>query len=295
MPVTDRQEIRVRLAEIKLERVRVFYFDRNKSLLGGAFTTGELIFHAVVRQVRSQHSNAALAILINIFQVLALVMVFYMIMSFMGPRVAKIRGEFLLYLLSGVFLYITHIRAVGTISGVGAGNNPMMLHSPMNMMVMLLAAAFGSLYTQMVTIIVILFVYSVGVGPLEIQNPGGAFGMLMLAWFTGCAVGVVFMALKPWFPTTAKILNTIYTRLNMIFSGKMFVANALGGTMLAMFAWNPLFHIVDQCRGFVFKNYYPRNTNWEYAVWVGLALLLIGLMGIFFTRQHVSQSWDARR
>lgn len=275
--------------------LRVFYYKRNRSLIGGAFTTAELVFHAVVRNVRSQHSNAVLSVLINIFQVLVLVSVFYVIMSLLGARVAKIRGEFILYLLSGVFLFLTHIKAVGSVSGLDTGNNPMMLHSPMNMMVVLMAAAFGSLYTQVLTIVIILFVYSVSVAPLEIQEPGGAFAMLMLAWFTGCAVGVVFMAIKPWFPTTATIMSTIYRRLNMVFSGKMFVGNALGGFMLTMFAWNPLFHIIDQCRGFVFRNYYPRNTNWEYPVWVGLALLLIGLLGIFFTRQHVSQSWSARR
>ena len=32
-----------------------------------------------------------------------MVLVFYLIMSFMGARVAKMRGEFILYLLSGVF------------------------------------------------------------------------------------------------------------------------------------------------------------------------------------------------
>lgn len=273
----------------------MFYYKRNQTLLGGAFTTAELVFHAVVRNIRAQHSNAIIAVGLNILQMIMLVTVFYFIMSFMGARVAKIRGEFVLYLLSGVFLFMTHIKSVGAISGVGAANNPMMLHSPMNVMVMLLAAACGTLYTQVVSILVILFVYSVSVAPVEIQEPGGAFAMLILAWFTGCTVGLVFLAIAPWFPSTAKMLSTVYKRMNMVFSGKMFVANALGGFLLTMFAWNPLFHIIDQCRGFVFRNYFPRNTSWEYALWVGIALLMIGLLGEFFTRKHVSQSWDARR
>jgi ABC-type polysaccharide/polyol phosphate export permease len=273
----------------------VFYFKRNQTLLGGAFTTMELVFHAVVRSVRSQHANAVMAILINIMQVVVMALIFYLIMSFMGTRVAKIRGEFILYILSGVFLFMMHVQSVGSISGVKGVNNPMMLHSPMNVMVMILAAAFGTLYKQMMSILVILFVYSVTVKPLEIQDPGGAFAMLILSWFTGCAVGLVFMALKPWLPTFSSMASNVYRRLNMVFSGKMFVANALGGGILMMFAWNPLFHIIDQCRGFVFRNYFPRNTSWEYALWVGIALLMIGLLGEFFTRKHVSQSWNARR
>nr|WP_217359099.1 ABC transporter permease [Ruegeria arenilitoris] len=265
-------------------------------MAGGAFTTSELIYHAVVRSIRAQRSNAVLAVMINIVQVVALVTVFYLIMTLIGKLtgVAKIRGNPILFLLSGVFLFLTHVKSVNSVTGVATGNNPMMLHSPMNMMVALLATAFGVFYTQLVSILVILFVYHVLVDPLEIQDPGGAFYMLVLAWFTGCSIGVVFMALKPWLPTFVAITSTVYRRLQMIFSGKMFVANSLGGLTLTMFIWNPLFHIVDQCRGFVFRNYYPRNTNWEYPLWVGLVLLLIGLLGIFFTRQHVSKSWGAR-
>ncbi|WP_299661363.1 ABC transporter permease [uncultured Ruegeria sp.] len=275
----------------------MFHYKRNQSLIGAAFTTAELIFHAVVRNIRSQHSNAVLAIVINIVQIVLLVTVFYLLMSLLGrfTGVAKIRGEQVLFLLSGVFLFLTHIKSVTAIAGVGNGNNPMTLHSPMTMMVMLSAASFGILYTQLISIAVILFVYSVAVSPIEIQEPGGAFAMLVLAWFTGCSVGLVLLALSPWFPRTVEILKTVYRRLNMVFSGKMFVGNALGGFALTMFAWNPLFHIIDQCRGFVFRNYFPRNSSWEYALWVGIVLTMIGLLAEFYTRKQVSKSWDARR
>ncbi len=273
----------------------MFHYKRNQSLLGGAFTTAELIFHAVVRNIRSQHTNAVMAILINILQVIIVASAFYFILSLMGTRIAKIRGEFILFLLSGVFLFLTHIKSVGAIAGVGDGNNPMTLHSPMTMMVMLSAAALGTFYTQLVSILVILFVYSVTVSPLEIQDPGGAFAMLALAWFTGCSVGLVLLSLKPWFPNTVTILTNVYRRMNMVFSGKMVVGNALGGFLLTMFAWNPLFHVIDQCRGFVFRNYFPRNSSWEYALWVGIVLTMIGLLAEFYTRKQVSKSWDARR
>ena len=65
----------------------------------------------------------------------------------------------------------------------------------------------------------------------------------------------------------------------MIASDKMFVANTLPSFMLVMFDWNPLFHLIDQARGFTFINYFPRNSNWEYAVYVAIALIMLGLMG----------------
>ncbi|MBB3994079.1 hypothetical protein GGR95_001720 [Sulfitobacter undariae] len=32
-----------------------------------------------------------------------------------------------------------------------------------------------------------------------------------------------------------------------------------------------------------------------YALWVGLVLVMVGLMGEFYTRRHASISWSARR
>ena len=75
----------------------------------------------------------------------------------------------------------------------------------------------------------------------------------------------------------------------------MFVANMLPGSMLALFAWNPLFHIIDQCRGFVFINYNPHHSDWQYAWWWGVVLTVIGMMGEFYTRKYASLSWSARR
>jgi ABC-type polysaccharide/polyol phosphate export permease len=81
----------------------------------------------------------------------------------------------------------------------------------------------------------------------------------------------------------------------MIASGKMFVANTLPGFMIAMFDWNPLFHIIDQCRGYAFINYNPRYTSWEYPLIVACCFIILGLMGEFYTRRHASVSWYARR
>ena len=84
-------------------------------------------------------------------------------------------------------------------------------------------------------------------------------------------------------------------RANMIASGKMFVANTLPPTMVMMFDWNPLFHIIDQCRGFTFANYFPHKTDLYYPIYILIVLVVIGLMGEFFTRQYASNSWSARR
>ncbi|MBW4706829.1 ABC transporter permease [Roseobacter sp. YSTF-M11] len=268
---------------------------RKESGLGSALTLMELVYHSIVRSVRKTHNNAFLAIGINLLQMLIMVVAFYFMFSILGLRGSAIRGDFLLYIMSGIFLYMTHTKSMGAVVGSEGPASPMMQHAPMNTIVAIGSAALGALYIQVLSLLLILFGYHVAFNPLVIDQPIAAFGMLLVAWFTGVALGLVLLAIKPWFPQFVTVFSTIYQRANMIASGKMFVANSLPGFMLALFDWNPLFHAIDQARGFAFINYNPRYTDWHYAMWVGVVLVMIGLMGEFYTRRHASLSWSARR
>ena len=263
------------------------------SSLQSAFNILELIYHATVRSVRKSHGNALIGLAMSIMQTVVLVAVFFVMFSILGLRGSAIRGDFLLYIMSGIFLFLTHNKAVGAVQGSEGPASAMMLHAPMNTTIAIASAALGCLYIQTLALFVILFVYHVGFHPYDIIDPVFAYGMVLLAWFSGCAVGMVFLALKPWMPGFVGIASQIYTRANMIASGKMFVANTLPGYMLAMFDWNPLFHCIDQARGFVFINYNPHYSSVSYPLILSLILIMVGLMGEFYTRRHASVSWSA--
>ena len=107
---------------------------------------------------------------------------------------------------------------------------------------------------QLLSIIVILGFYYPAFTPFVIEQPLGAFMMFVLAWRSGCAIGLVIYELKPWGPDMVILVQTVFQRLNMVASGKMFVANSLPGSVFVMFTLNPLFHVIDQARGFAFIN-----------------------------------------
>lgn len=276
----------------------MFQFQRGRKPqtgIGAAINIAELIYHSIVRSVRKSHNNAFLALAVNMLQVVIFVIAFYVMFTILGLRSAAIRGDFLIYILSGIFLYMTHTKTLAAVVGSEGPASAMMQHAPMNTVISICSAAMGALYIQLLSLFLILFVYHVAFTPFDIEDPISAFAMVLLAWFTGAALGLVLLALKPWFPTAVSIFVTIYQRANMIASGKMFLANSLPSFMLAMFDWNPLFHCIDQSRGYVFINYNPRYSSWEYAMWVGIVLVMIGLMGEFYTRKNASASWYARR
>ena len=106
---------------------------------------------------------------------------------------------------------------------------------------------------------------------------------------------MVFRAAKPWWPQGIGVISQFYQRANMITSGKMFVVNNMPPRLRGYFDWNPLFHIIDQGRGFIFLNYSPRYTSITYPIVIALICVVIGLMGEFYTRKYASLSWSAKR
>ncbi len=254
----------------------------------------ELIYHHAVRDVRKSHGNAIIGLLLNIAQTMILVAVFMLIFVAMGMRGAAIRGDTLIYLISGVFLFMVHVKVIGKVVGTDGPASNMMQHRPMNPIIAIGGAALGELYIQLLSVLVILFLYHAIWAPIEIHQPVAAFGMLLAVWFAGVAVGVVLYAIRPWMPGLSQLLTMAITRLNMVASGKFFLANALPEAYLKYFAWNPLFHAIDQARGFAFINYNPMHTSMLYPVYVGVGLLLLGMLGEFYTRHRASLSWSAR-
>lgn len=267
--------------------------EESQSLIYGAFRLFDLIFHNTVRSIRKGHRDAVFAILASVIQTLVMVAAFYLFMSVLGLRGAAIRGDFILYIMSGIFVFMVHIKSMGAVAGAEGPTSAMMQHLPMSTTVSVWAAALSALYTQLVAMFTILLGYHLIWKPLEVHQPMGALAMLLLAWFSGCAVGMVLLAINPWLPRPVGIAKQIYSRFNMFASGKMFVANTLPVKLVALFAWNPLFHIIDQGRGFIFINYNPLKSSLAYPIIVSVVLLVIGLIGESQTRRHVSLSWTA--
>lgn len=273
----------------------MFQAQRRKTRIGSTLDLFELIFHATVRNVRKSHRNALIGLLINIFQTVLMVAVFYFMFEILNLRSIAIRGDFLLYVMSGVFMFMTHTKTLGAVSGAEGPTSAMMKHAPMNTIVTISAAALSALYLQVLSAAIVLYFYHAAISRLHIDNMAGTLGIFLLAWFSGLAIGVVLLAAKPWAPDVIGMISTVYQRVNMIASGKMFVVNMMSASMINLFDWNPLFHCIDQVRGTMFLNYTPHFTSLTYPIVVSVVILGLGLMLEFYTRRHASISWGAGR
>ena len=265
------------------------------NLITATTTTLTLIYHQAVHNLRQKHRNALIGLLMTMLQSVMMVGGFLLLFLVMGNRQSPIRGDYPLFMMSGVLIFMAFGQALGGVAGAGASTSAMMKHGPMNTAIAMSGAALAGLYTSVLSALVLTLGYHVALKPVEIENWRGALAMIIFGWGWGCALGLVFLSIRAWFPIPGRIITNVFQRINMIASGKMFAGNMMPSAVLAMFDWNPLFHIIDQARGFVFINYTPHNSSLAYPLYVTLAVLMIGLMAEFVTRNAASLSWTQGR
>ena len=150
-----------------------------------------------MRDVRKTHRNALVGLFMNMMQTIVFVLTFYAMFELLGIRGDTIRSDFLLYIMSGIFLFMCHTKAMSAVVQSEGPASAMMQHAPMNTIIAIYAAALSSLYLQLLSLFCVLFIYHVVFVPVVIDDPIGAMWMLLAAWFSGVAIGTVFLALKP--------------------------------------------------------------------------------------------------
>jgi ABC-type polysaccharide/polyol phosphate export permease len=187
--------------------------------LMGLFEFSAIVYHTIVNNVRKSKRNAVQALLLEILQASMMVIFFYFMIQFLGMRSFAVRGSYVLYVMSGVFLYMTHNKSISSVSA-GSATNPMLKHAPISTLMMIVSGALTTLYIQMLAIIVIAFVANVLIDPFTVYNLKVLALCLILAWGSGIAIGLMFLSINPYAPETMKVVNKVYLRANMIFSGK---------------------------------------------------------------------------
>lgn len=272
----------------------VYTTRRNRSTLAAAISFVDLLYHSVVRDIRKKSGNATLGLLLVLAQNLIMLAIFSLMYTVLNLRGVAIRGDFVIFLLTGIFLFLTHNQAISSVSGSVGPTSPMMLHAPMNTIIAILGSALSSLYMQLLAAVLILLVVHMLRGELEYYDPAGLILPFFLAWVSGLAIGLLFLVARPFAPKFVPMVSMLYRRANMITSGKMLPANYMTVGMVSWFDWNPLFHVIDQSRGAAFVNYFPRNSNIEYPIYFTLVVVSIGLMVEFWLRKNMGESWGKR-
>ena len=150
----------------------MFAPNRARTRLNGFFEITGLIFEGTAREIRKNSRNPILAILSEVMRVLVFVAVFYVMFAVLGNRTAPLRGDFVIFLVSGIFLFFAHTRAVSAVLGAEGPTSAMMQHAPMNSIISIGSSALSVLYSQAMAAGIILLGYHVFTGNVVIDKTG---------------------------------------------------------------------------------------------------------------------------
>ena len=167
----------------------MFRVPAQKTPFLGFASLAELVFHASVRHIRKSNHNAIVGLIVNIVQSVILVLIMYALFTLLKMRGSAVRGDFMLYTMTGIFMYMTHTKTLQAVAKSDGPTSSMMKHAPMNTIVSIGAAALATLYLQVLSMAVILFFYHVVFNPITIDQPVGAMAMVLLAWASGIGSG----------------------------------------------------------------------------------------------------------
>ncbi len=70
----------------------------------------DLIYYSAIRDIRKNHRNALMGLILNIFQTVLMVASFYAMLALLGMRGSAVRGDYLPYIMSGIFLYMPILK-----------------------------------------------------------------------------------------------------------------------------------------------------------------------------------------
>jgi len=245
----------------------MFEVNQKKSKLYSAFRFGELLYHGIVREVRKKYRSPIVGLVTEIVQSILYVAFFLLFTKIMGNHRSPIRGNEVVYILTGVFLFMVHIRAISAVMATKGPLNPMNLHTSVNSLLTILSASIATIYTQILAFFVVLFATNVFLERVEIFNPKGFAFAFFASWIAGIAIGNLMLSLSVFLPNLMKVVSQVFQRINMIFSGKFFVPNMIAPNIFWLFTWNPLFHVIDYSRDAAFINYTATRTSISYALW----------------------------
>lgn len=246
-----------------------------------------LVYSLVVRDLRTEHKNAALGIILSVAQPLAVGLVFYGFMMLIGGRGGQIRGDDMTFILIGFILFFMHVRTLAAVAG--SLKQDMMNHQRVTPFLMICVKAISAAYKNVLAFIIMLILNYLLRGVFEMQDALLFLVVMFWCWLFGIAAGVVLLAANRYL-TWGSILQTTYVRIMFFTSGKFFVANAMPGVMRPFMDWNPLFHLLDQGRSAAFLNYTARTTEMSYPMTVIMALLIVAMLVEHYVRVNYSAS-----
>jgi ABC-type polysaccharide/polyol phosphate export permease len=237
---------------------------------GGRFLA---LVHATTVNAIGRQATGSFGLLEAFAMPVALCSGFLLAYHFIGMFRPPVRGDIVVFLLTGIYLFQLASRTRG--AAVLTGGGPLMHHQPVQPVMLAWAGALSSLYIVVVSMGLIFGAAVLVQGGIAAHDPAGLIAPILLAWLFGVGSGMLMSGIARY-AGGAQLMGIMWQRAMFLTSGIFFLADTVPGWMRPWFDWNPLFHLIDRMRDAAFVNYAGGDTSLGYPAAVIAAMLLAG-------------------
>jgi len=92
----------------------------NKMFFSSLVSMWSVVYVTAVQNVRKEHRIPLMSLVNAVMKSLIFVLSFVLMFEILGMRAAAIRGDFIIYLMTGIFMFMTHLAAIGAVSNAPA-------------------------------------------------------------------------------------------------------------------------------------------------------------------------------
>lgn len=232
-----------------------------------------LLAHALAVQNIARQSTGSFGLLGAFAAPVAMCVGFLAAYEFLGLFRPAIRGDIVIFLLTGIYLFQLASRTRGAAELTGGG--ALLWHQPVQPALVAWSGALSALYITGASMALILTAAGLWRGLPGAADPAGLVAPLLLAWLFGVGSGMVMSGVARY-TGGAGLMGMAWQRAMFLTSGIFFLAGTIPGWLRPWFDWNPLFHIIDAMRMAAFVNYSGGDTSLSYAAACVAGLLLVG-------------------
>lgn len=128
-PITKKQQAVIKSRNLWADNMSITNNSSFSRIVMGAFEFLALVYHSTVRDVHKSKGNAIQALVMEVLQAATVAIFVYVLITFLRVRGVAVHSSFVLYVLTGVFLFLTHNKAISAVGG-GGPVIPMLQHVP---------------------------------------------------------------------------------------------------------------------------------------------------------------------
>lgn len=246
---------------------------------------GRVVYALILREVHTIYGSSKLGYLWAVLQTAFGVAVFWGIRVFVGVG-APHGMSVIFYLLVGFTVWHIFNDTILKCMSAVKGNNALLTFPQVTPLDLMVARTMVVWLTQLLSFFLIAFCAITYGENVTLTDPGAILFVCTFTPVVALGFGLLLSSLAVLWPTLDHIVPMVL-RILFFTSGVFFSTTSLSQYVASYLLYNPILQCIEIARQGISASYYVVGCSYGYVFWLGLTVLMLGLLFERYVRKRV--------